>query len=68
MKIKCAVCSRIYKSKIPTGGDGSVWWPRKHYRNIGLSKLERLQDDSYCLGSFTEGELIKEKDNDTDKT
>lgn len=62
MKTKCAVCGRIYKAKIPKGGDGSVLWPRKHYRNLGLSCLERQHDDSYCLGSFTEGELIEDKD------
>ena len=59
MLIKCAVCGRIYKAKIPKGGDGSVSYPRKHYANIGYSKLERLQDDTYCLGSFKEGELIE---------
>jgi len=61
MKVKCAICGRIYKAKIPKGGDGTVLWPRKHYANIGLTKLERIQDDSYCLGSFTEGELIEEE-------
>jgi len=61
MKVKCSVCGRIYKAIIPRGGDGSLHWPRKHYRNLGLSKLERLQDDTYCLGSFTEGKLIEEE-------
>lgn len=66
MRIKCAVCGRIYKAKIPRDGDGSVLWPRKHYQNLGLSKLERLQEDSYsyCLGSFTESELIEDKEDD----
>ena len=63
MTVKCAVCGRIYKTKKPRGGDGSVSWPRKHYRNLGLSKSERELDDTYCLGSFTEGKLIEDKDN-----
>ena len=61
MKIKCAICGRIYKSKIPRGGDGTEMCPRKHYRNIGLNRNERILDNTICSGSFHSGELIEEE-------
>jgi len=60
MRVRCSVCGRVYKSKIPKGGDGSIVFPRKHYRNIGLSRQERTLDDAYCSGSYTEGKEIEE--------
>lgn len=59
MSMICAICGRIYQAKIPKGGDGSVWWPRKHYRKA--STKVRLR--SYCPGSFKEGDLIEDKEN-----
>lgn len=40
--VKCAVCSRIIKGRVPKGGDGSVLYPYKH------KGLPRGYD--YCAG------------------
>lgn len=58
MRIKCAVCGRIYQAKIPTGGDGSLLWPRQHNRIFTNKKLRAI-----CPGSHQEAELIEEKGN-----
>ncbi len=59
MKVKCAICGRIYKAKIPECGDGSLFLPRKHNQIFPNKKLRDV-----CLGSFSEGELIEEKEDE----
>lgn len=59
MLIKCAICGRIYKAKIPKGGDGTLWLPRRHNK---IFTNKRLKD--VCLGSLEEGELIEEKEDE----
>lgn len=59
MKVKCAVCGRLYEAKIPKGGDGTLWIPRRHYRIFPNKKIRDI-----CLGSLQEGELIEDKEDE----
>lgn len=46
--VRCSVCSLVFKSRIPKGGDGSGWFPAFHKRGKGLR----------CEGSYDEGTYV----------
>lgn len=47
LKFKCSVCGKIGGGKMAKGGDGSFYYPRKHYNQNSL-------DPDYCEGCFKE--------------
>lgn len=59
-RVICSVCKMRYKGKIPKGGDGSVVFPRKHYRKIplvGPFGILPWTDKERCPGSFLPADL-----------
>jgi hypothetical protein len=68
--VTCAICGRKYAGKIPKKGDGSVLFPRKHYRHIpavAISEIDDLNIESdniylkiVCNGSYREAKEYTE--------
>jgi len=54
----CKVCGRKYQAIVPSGGDGSAIYPRKHKRKIPLTNNMGITiiifKKEYCPGSFIE--------------
>lgn len=61
--VRCVVCKRIYVSKIPKGGDGTILYPRLHYEKLLfpvsiIEVMNKVSGKSYCEGSFQEGIVV----------
>ena len=59
-RVYCSVCELDYVGKIPKGGDGSVLFPRKHYRKLKEFSEKGIRytgEKEVCLGSFREAGL-----------
>lgn len=47
-KVECASCYKICAGRIPTGGDGSLWLPRRHRNN----------NNQACPGNVLEAKIV----------
>ena len=52
--IKCGVCGKIVKGRVPKGGDGSVLVPYRHIYGYGVF----TQPGRACPGHLQEGKPV----------
>lgn len=43
-KFKCSICGKITSGRLPKNGDGSFWYPRRHYDKTGILCLGNIQE------------------------
>ena len=60
--VQCKICGKNYVGILPTGGDGSVLFPRLHFAasipittSLGIMLTKYPGNKEYCAGSYMPG-------------
>jgi hypothetical protein len=56
--VKCRVCNRIVRAKVPPGGDGTVLLPWRHRRPDGVQ----------CTGHLRQGDPVEDEKGTNDES
>ena len=52
VRVRCAICSKETAGRLPQGGDGTLYFPRRHQRPDGVD----------CEGNYMEAEWLTDGD------